>query len=73
MSAALPSFMTVLSETFRYRRARGCTREDARCVAWSIRLRAELDSVSAAMLEDLLYSLCSEQKTTVLVEVAVSV
>jgi hypothetical protein len=70
MSAALPAPMTILRETFRYRSVRGCTREDARCVAWSIRLRAELDSVAAAMLEDMLFTLCSERKTAVLVEVA---
>jgi hypothetical protein len=39
-------------------------------VAWSIRLRAELDGVAAAVLEDLLFTLCSERKATVLIEVA---
>jgi hypothetical protein len=59
----------MLRETFRYRRARGCTRADAACVAWAMRLKAELTSVEAAAIEELLYTLCTESRGTVAVEV----
>ncbi len=67
MSAALPALM--FRETFRYRKARGCTRSDAACVANSMRLAAQLSSVAASALEELLFSLCSERKGLVVVEV----
>lgn len=59
----------MLRETFRYRRDRGCTRADAACVAWSMRLEAELSSVQAAAVEELLYTLCTERRRTVTLEV----
>jgi len=59
----------MLRETFRYRRARGCTRADAACVAWSMRLRAELTSIEAAAIEELLFTLCTERTAVVHVEV----
>jgi hypothetical protein len=60
----------MLRETFRYRRARGCTRADASCVAWAMRLKAELTSVEAAAIEDLLFTMCTESRGTVSVEVS---
>ena len=59
----------MLRETFRYRRARGATRADAACVAWAMRLRAQLTSVEMAAIEDLLFTLCNERKGSVQVEV----
>ena len=60
----------MLRETFRYRRARGCTRSDASCVAWAMRLKANLSSIEMAAIEELLYTLCTERKGVVHVEVS---
>lgn len=68
MSAAPPRLMH--RETFRYRRARGCTRADAACVAWAVRLKAELTSIEAAAVEELLFTLCTESRGLVEVEVS---
>ncbi len=60
----------MLRESFHFRRARGATRADAACVAWAMRLKAELTSVEAAAVEELLYTMCTESRGTVLVEVS---
>ena len=67
MPTALPRLM--LTEIFRYRRCRGCTRADVACVAWAMRLRAELTSIEAAVIEELLYTLAHERQGQVRVEV----
>jgi hypothetical protein len=70
MSPEVPDSSAILRRTFFFRRARGCTREDAHNMAASIRERAELDIVSANALEELLYDMCTQRKTSVLIEVS---
>jgi hypothetical protein len=70
MSPEVPDPTTIVRRSFFFRRARGCTREDARTVARSIRKKAELDAVSAEALEELLFEMCIQRKTSVLIEVA---
>jgi hypothetical protein len=70
MSPEVSDPATIVRRTFFFRRARGCTREDAHNMASSIRERAELDSVSANALEELLFDLCTQRKTSVLIEVS---
>ncbi len=68
MSAVPPRLM--LRQLFRYRRApRGCTRADAFNVACSMRQRAELTNVQMAAVEELLFTMCTESRGIVEIDV----
>jgi hypothetical protein len=59
----------MLRETFRFRRGRGCTQNDAASVASNLRLRADLTPAQSEELQALLYVLCRERCSKVVIEV----
>ena len=60
----------IVRETFVYRRDRGCSRKDAECVAQAVALQAELGGMTARILQELLFTLCSSLKRNVFIEVS---
>ncbi|MBL8954244.1 MAG: hypothetical protein JNK82_25930 [Myxococcaceae bacterium] len=67
MSAVPPRLM--LHQSFHYRKARRCTRADAYNVACHLRQRAELTTVQQASVEELLFTMCTEARGTVEIDV----
>lgn len=67
MSAVPPRLM--LHQSFHYRKARGCTRADAFNVACAMRQKAELTTIQMAAVEELLFTMCTEARGTVEIDV----